>query len=155
MTRIGSSWNSTSVREHLDIVALVAAVSAETTSTRASWHFADASRLWNSKTWMALKTMRSSNMSNDSGYPIPINPALRQVSHQSMQELFSRDPENLGEGGLEAIVMHMQDLRERLAKTETVRPVRVRKEGAAAPSFPQVVNSASEMGFVKVRKDAP
>ena len=90
-------------------------------------------------------------MSDDS-YPIPQSNALRQVDRRSLQELFSIDPENLGES-LWDVVAHMQELRERLASTETVRQVRVKKDvSPRAPTIPKIVRtvgSSSELGFVK------
>jgi hypothetical protein len=85
-------------------------------------------------------------------YPIPQTDALQQVSKLSLQDLFSRDPEELGDGGLEAIVMHMQDLRERLVNTTNVKQVRVKKEGTAPGRARQtvparIVNDPSELGF--------
>ena len=91
-------------------------------------------------------------MSNDnSDYPIPQSNALRQVDRYSLQELFSRDPETLGES-LQDVVTHMQELRERLAATETVRQVRVSKDSTSSPPIPRIVrtiSSAAELGFVK------
>jgi len=93
-------------------------------------------------------------MSSDNTYPIPQTDALRQADKYSLQELFSRDPEALGTIGLEQIVTHMQDLRDRLAATATVRQVRVKKDvSPRAPTLPIIVSSASQMGFVKVKKD--
>lgn len=67
---------------------------------------------------------------NGSDYPIPQTPALRQVSKHSLQELFSRDPETYTKFDLDAIILEMRDLRERLAASETGKPARAR---AAAP----------------------
>ena len=89
----------------------------------------------------------------DQEYPIPQTNALRQVNRYSLQELFSRDPETLGES-LHDVIVHMQELRERLASTETVRQVRAIKTSPSQPSLSVVrntrtVTSAAELGFVK------
>jgi hypothetical protein len=88
-------------------------------------------------------------MSDD--YPIPQSNALRQVDRLSLQELFSRDPETLGESLMD-IVTHMQELRDRLAATETVRQVRVRQP-SASPSAPigppKRLTSAAQLGLVR------
>jgi len=82
-------------------------------------------------------------------YPIPQSTALRQVDRMSLQELFSLDPETLGES-IHDVVAHMQELRERLASTETVRQVRVKKDTSTVPSrTAKTVSSAAELGFVK------
>lgn len=79
-------------------------------------------------------------------YPIPQTNALQQVSRTSMQELFAKDCEKLDKADLEAIVLQMQDLRDRLASTTVVRNVRVKKD--VTPRAPaQVVESPEEMGY--------
>ena len=92
-------------------------------------------------------------MPTNDDYPIPQSTALRQVNRMSLQELFSLDPETLGES-IHDIVAHMQELRERLASTETVRQVRVSKASKAStpstlPRTVKTVSSAAELGFVK------
>jgi hypothetical protein len=92
-------------------------------------------------------------MPNNDDYPIPQSNALRQVDRRSLQELFSIDPENLGES-LWDVVAHMQDLRERLAATETVRQVRVQKakgemQQAANRIAIRTVANAAQLGLVK------
>jgi len=90
-------------------------------------------------------------MPTNDDYPIPQSTALRQVNRMSLQELFSLDPETLGES-IHDIVAHMQELRERLASTETVRQVRIKKDtttGIVPSRTAKTVSSAAELGFVK------
>jgi len=85
-------------------------------------------------------------------YPIPQSNALRQVDRRSLQELFSIDPEVLGDSLMD-VVAHMQELRDRLASTETVKQVRVKKDPSPrAPAIPrQIINvtSSAELGLVR------
>lgn len=81
-------------------------------------------------------------------YPIPQSPALQQVSRQSMQDLFSKDCELLSRQDLETIIAQMQDLRERLAQTATVRQVRVSSTKAPGiAAIPRIVSDPSDLGF--------
>ena len=48
---------------------------------------------------------------------LPTSDALSEASPQSMQELFSRNPEYLVERDISDIVLHMRDLRLRLEAT--------------------------------------
>lgn len=82
-------------------------------------------------------------------YPIPQSPALQAVRPTSLQDLFSKNPEELDRGELEMIVAQMQELRERLAATATVRQVRVSKDKAPGiAALPRrVVTDPSDLGF--------
>ena len=93
-------------------------------------------------------------MSDD--YPIPQSNALRQVDRLSLQELFSRDPEMLGES-IHDVVAHMQELRERLASTETVKQVRVSKTSTPStlPRSILPLGTAAAFGITKKKPQEP
>ena len=81
-------------------------------------------------------------------YPIPQSPALQAVRPTSLQDLFSKNPELLDRSELEEIVRQMQDLRERLAATATVRQVRIAKDKAPGiAAIPRIVSDPSDLGF--------
>lgn len=78
----------------------------------------------------------------DNPYPIPQTDALARVSRQSLQDLFSRDPESYTKTDLDDIIYALRDLRDRLDSSEgKVRQVRV-----AAPA-PRGVGNPDELGI--------
>lgn len=80
---------------------------------------------------------------------VPHTDALKQVKPTSLQDLFSKNPEELDREDIMATVLAMNDLRERLAATATVRNVRVRAAGEpSSPARPtRVVSDLSDLGF--------
>lgn len=86
-------------------------------------------------------------MSDDS-YPIPQSNALRQASHKSIQELFSMDPESEEYDNMQ-VVLHMHDLRDRLAATETIRNARVKRDPPTPAAPPRTITSAAQLGLTK------
>lgn len=80
---------------------------------------------------------------------VPHTDALRQVRPTSLQELFSKNPEQLSREDIMATVLAMNDMRERLAATATVRNVRVKTAGEpSSPARPtRVVSDLSDLGF--------
>jgi len=72
-------------------------------------------------------------MSDQSTYPppsrlLPTSNALAEAEPQSMQELFSRNPELYSESNIDAIVLQMRDLRLRLEQTATAGRTRAIKD---------------------------
>lgn len=88
-------------------------------------------------------------MPDPAGGGVPYTDALRQVKPTSLQELFSKNPEELSREDIMATVLAMNDLRERLAATATVRNVRVKTAGE--PSSParatRIATDLSDLGF--------
>lgn len=80
---------------------------------------------------------------------VPHTDALRQVKPTSLQELFSKNPEQLSREDIMATVLAMNEMRERLAATATVRNVRVRAAGdTSTPArSARIVSDLSDLGF--------
>ena len=71
---------------------------------------------------------------NGSVATIPQSPALSEAQPQSLQELFSLDPEKTSDTSFDLIISHMRQLREKLAASETtIRQVRVKKDIRVGP----------------------
>lgn len=80
--------------------------------------------------------------------PVPRTDALKQVEPQSLQNLFSKNPEQLDRDDIMATVLAMNDLRDRLAATASIRNVRVRSADAPVPARQtRVVSDLSDLGF--------
>lgn len=76
-------------------------------------------------------------MSDQSTYPpasrgLPLSDALAEAKANSPQELFSRNPEGYADQQIDAIILHMREMRLRLESTETVRHTRVKDPNRAS-----------------------
>lgn len=75
-------------------------------------------------------------------YPIPTTDALQRVSRHSLQDLFSRDPEEYTKADLDDIIYALRDLRDRLESSDG----KVRQARVAAPA-PKGVGNPEELGI--------
>jgi len=69
-------------------------------------------------------------------YPpaLPVSDALSEAQPESIQELFSRNPEYLADRNYDQIILNMRDLRQRLEATATpIRHARVKDPNAPTP----------------------
>ena len=66
---------------------------------------------------------------------LPTSEALREAEPSSMQELFSRNPEYMTDRNIDAVVLHMRDLRVRLEATATP-PRHARVKAVPDPNVP-------------------
>jgi hypothetical protein len=76
-----------------------------------------------------------------SNRPYPQSSALKTAQPESLQELFSRDPESYSIQDLESIIYHMRSIREKLAQSESVRQPR------AKARVPRGLDDVSEEDF--------
>lgn len=59
---------------------------------------------------------------------IPQSDALSEANPSSIQDLFSRNPEQLTQTDLETLIAYFNQIREDLASSGTIRHARVRKD---------------------------
>ncbi len=80
-------------------------------------------------------------MTSDSLGSIPPSTALSEASPMSLQEEFSRDPEQYQQQNLDFIISEMRELRKRLEASAEVKPVRAAKPPATT------INFAADLGL--------